>query len=80
MTHVYINCMCCLLTICGICATFSVFLTTTMAKATTTDLWIGLNSVAGSRFYWTDGRPMRYNNWGSAVSGHYVFCIVIFNT
>ncbi|XP_044077016.1 macrophage mannose receptor 1-like [Siniperca chuatsi] len=42
-----------------------VFLTTKMAEAPTTDLWIGLHNSEGNQFYWTDGRPMRYNNWGS---------------
>ncbi|XP_038573591.1 macrophage mannose receptor 1-like [Micropterus salmoides] len=41
-----------------------VFLTTKMAKEPTKDLWIGLHTIKGGRFYWTDGRPMRYNNWG----------------
>ncbi|XP_070774848.1 macrophage mannose receptor 1-like [Enoplosus armatus] len=44
-----------------------VFLTTTMAEAPTTDLWIGLHNVNGNQFYWTDGRPMRYSNWGSEM-------------
>uniref|UniRef100_A0A667XPX9 Mannose receptor, C type 1b n=1 Tax=Myripristis murdjan TaxID=586833 RepID=A0A667XPX9_9TELE len=30
----------------------------------TTDLWIGLNSLRGDEFFWTDGRPRRYTNWG----------------
>ncbi|XP_070829826.1 macrophage mannose receptor 1-like [Chaetodon trifascialis] len=43
-----------------------VFLTTTLAEAPTTDLWIGLHNVNGNPFYWTDGKPMRYSNWGSS--------------
>ncbi|XP_071348975.1 macrophage mannose receptor 1-like isoform X1 [Trachinotus anak] len=42
-----------------------VFLSAELAKAPTTDLWIGLHNQHGIRFYWTDGRPMRYNNWGT---------------
>ncbi|XP_078144091.1 macrophage mannose receptor 1-like [Centroberyx gerrardi] len=42
------------------------FLITQMAEAATTDLWIGLNSLRGDEFYWTDGRPRRYTNWGYA--------------
>ncbi|XP_026229722.1 macrophage mannose receptor 1-like isoform X2 [Anabas testudineus] len=42
-----------------------VFLSMEMAKAPTTDLWIGLHNIRGYQFYWTDGRPNRYNNWGS---------------
>ncbi|KAM6989317.1 LOW QUALITY PROTEIN: macrophage mannose receptor 1-like [Tautogolabrus adspersus] len=40
-----------------------VFLTTLMAEAQTTDLWIGLHGEHGYQFYWTDGRPKRYDNW-----------------
>lgn len=57
-------------------ATFLVFLTTAMAEAPNTDLWIGATSVHGNQFYWTDGRPMTYRNWVTRVSGHYVFCIL----
>nr|XP_020447208.1 macrophage mannose receptor 1-like [Monopterus albus] len=42
-----------------------VFLSTQMAEAPTIDLWIGLHNTHGGSFYWTDGRPMRYTNWGS---------------
>ncbi|XP_063741471.1 macrophage mannose receptor 1-like isoform X2 [Eleginops maclovinus] len=41
-----------------------VFLTTEMAEAPTKDLWIGLLRINKLSFYWTDGRPMRYTNWG----------------
>uniref|UniRef100_UPI0037E78EBA macrophage mannose receptor 1-like n=1 Tax=Semicossyphus pulcher TaxID=241346 RepID=UPI0037E78EBA len=41
-----------------------VFLITTMAEATTTDLWIGFHNINGFKFYWTDGRPRPYQNWG----------------
>lgn len=51
---------------------FSVFLTTILAEAPTTDLWIGLHNINGNPFYWTDGRPMRYSNWGLTVSGHFI--------
>lgn len=57
-------------------ATFLVFLTTAMAEAPNTDLWIGATSVNRNQFYWTDGRPMTYRNWGTPVRGHYVFCII----
>uniref|UniRef100_A0A3Q3K3C2 Mannose receptor, C type 1b n=1 Tax=Monopterus albus TaxID=43700 RepID=A0A3Q3K3C2_MONAL len=50
-----------------------VFLSTQMAEAPTIDLWIGLHNTHGGSFYWTDGRPMRYTNWGSEVSGYSFF-------
>ncbi|KAI4809335.1 hypothetical protein KUCAC02_018227, partial [Chaenocephalus aceratus] len=40
-----------------------VFLTTQLAEAPTTDLWIGLHLTRVSSFLWIDGRPMRYTNW-----------------
>ncbi|KAK5860194.1 hypothetical protein PBY51_021689 [Eleginops maclovinus] len=40
------------------------FLTTKMAEISTTNLWIGLNSITQSSFYWTDGKARRYSNWG----------------
>ncbi|XP_042285556.1 macrophage mannose receptor 1-like isoform X1 [Thunnus maccoyii] len=40
------------------------FLITKMAEAATKDLWIGLNSLKQDGFYWTDGKPRRYTNWG----------------
>ncbi|KAJ0011983.1 hypothetical protein NQD34_012958 [Periophthalmus magnuspinnatus] len=43
-----------------------VFLTTRMAEATSTDLWIGLNSVKQDEYYWTDGKPRKYTNWAFA--------------
>nr|XP_046265195.1 macrophage mannose receptor 1-like isoform X4 [Scatophagus argus] len=39
-----------------------VFLITQMAKRPTSDLWIGLRSLNGFQFLWTDGRPRRYVN------------------
>ncbi|XP_071402106.1 macrophage mannose receptor 1-like [Centroberyx affinis] len=42
-----------------------VFLTSQMAEAST-DLWIGMRSVNGQEFYWTDGRPRKYTNWDYA--------------
>uniref|UniRef100_A0A4W6EYQ1 Mannose receptor, C type 1b n=1 Tax=Lates calcarifer TaxID=8187 RepID=A0A4W6EYQ1_LATCA len=42
-----------------------VFLSIEMAKAPTTNLWIGLHNKRGYTFRWTDGRPMRYTNWGN---------------
>ncbi|XP_042352883.1 macrophage mannose receptor 1-like [Plectropomus leopardus] len=44
-----------------------VFLTIKLAETPTTDLWIGLYSSPGSSFLWTDGRPMRYTNWGNDI-------------
>lgn len=41
-----------------------VFLTTNMVVATTSDLWIGLNSIRRDEYYWTDGKPRKYTNWG----------------
>ncbi|XP_072296915.1 macrophage mannose receptor 1b [Eucyclogobius newberryi] len=41
-----------------------VFLTTRMTEATSTDLWIGLNSIKQDEFYWTDGKSRKYTNWG----------------
>lgn len=42
---------------------------TQMADTPTTDLWIGFRSLHGGQFYWTDGRPRKYVNLGSNVSG-----------
>ncbi|KAM7400356.1 hypothetical protein PAMA_004850 [Pampus argenteus] len=39
------------------------FLITKMGLSTT-DLWIGLNSVNQDEFYWSDGKGRRYSNWG----------------
>ncbi|CAL8279713.1 unnamed protein product [Lota lota] len=44
------------------------FLLTRMAEAAPGDLWIGLNSLDKGEFFWTDGRPRRYTNWGFNVS------------
>uniref|UniRef100_A0A674P6A3 Mannose receptor, C type 1b n=1 Tax=Takifugu rubripes TaxID=31033 RepID=A0A674P6A3_TAKRU len=40
------------------------FLTTKMAELSATNLWIGLNSLNQDGFYWTDGKPRQYTNWG----------------
>ncbi|XP_075954227.1 macrophage mannose receptor 1-like [Anarhichas minor] len=42
-----------------------VFLTAKLAEAPATSLWIGLYNRQGRQFLWTDGRPMRYSNWGN---------------
>uniref|UniRef100_A0A3Q3MGQ0 Mannose receptor, C type 1b n=1 Tax=Labrus bergylta TaxID=56723 RepID=A0A3Q3MGQ0_9LABR len=56
------------------CITISVFLTTLMAEAPTTDLWIGLHNKNSYLFYWTDGLSRQYFNWNNnenfQVSGH----------
>ncbi|CAJ1072733.1 macrophage mannose receptor 1-like isoform X1 [Xyrichtys novacula] len=44
------------------------FLTTKLAEGTTTDLWIGLNSLSQDGFFWTDGKKRKYTNWGNAGS------------
>uniref|UniRef100_A0A674MUZ2 Mannose receptor, C type 1b n=1 Tax=Takifugu rubripes TaxID=31033 RepID=A0A674MUZ2_TAKRU len=50
------------------------FLTTKMAELSATNLWIGLNSLNQDGFYWTDGKPRQYTNWGySSVSFFFVF-------
>ncbi|XP_047444532.1 macrophage mannose receptor 1-like [Mugil cephalus] len=41
-----------------------VFLMSQMADANARDLWIGLRSFEGKEFYWTDGRPRSYVNFG----------------
>uniref|UniRef100_A0A3B4UJN7 Mannose receptor, C type 1b n=1 Tax=Seriola dumerili TaxID=41447 RepID=A0A3B4UJN7_SERDU len=43
------------------------FLITKMAEVANTDLWIGLNGIKHDGFYWTDGKPRRYTNWGYSV-------------
>ncbi|XP_073347649.1 macrophage mannose receptor 1-like [Pagrus major] len=48
-----------------------VFLTAAMIEAPTTDLWIGMNNRNERRYYWTDGKPVRYNNWGFAGLNHH---------
>ncbi|XP_039998644.1 macrophage mannose receptor 1-like [Xiphias gladius] len=50
-----------------------VFLSAEMAMAPTTNLWIGLHNQKGYRFHWTDGRPMRYTNWGSMGRHYYSY-------
>ncbi|CAG5896528.1 unnamed protein product [Menidia menidia] len=40
------------------------FFTTKMADLSTTNLWIGLNSIRQDGFYWTDGAKRDYTNWG----------------
>ncbi|XP_053185960.1 macrophage mannose receptor 1-like [Scomber japonicus] len=42
------------------------FLITKMAEVGGKDLWIGLSSLNNDGFFWTDGRPRRYTNWGYA--------------
>uniref|UniRef100_A0A3Q3KWV0 Mannose receptor, C type 1b n=1 Tax=Mastacembelus armatus TaxID=205130 RepID=A0A3Q3KWV0_9TELE len=42
------------------------FLITKMAEVATTDLWIGLNSIKQDGYFWTDGKPRRYTNWGNS--------------
>uniref|UniRef100_A0A8C5CCB1 Mannose receptor, C type 1b n=1 Tax=Gadus morhua TaxID=8049 RepID=A0A8C5CCB1_GADMO len=44
------------------------FLLTRMSETGSGDLWIGLNSLEKGEFFWTDGRPRRYTNWGFNVS------------
>uniref|UniRef100_H2T6P4 Mannose receptor, C type 1b n=1 Tax=Takifugu rubripes TaxID=31033 RepID=H2T6P4_TAKRU len=44
------------------------FLTTKMAELSATNLWIGLNSLNQDGFYWTDGKPRQYTNWGYSRS------------
>ncbi|XP_056149770.1 macrophage mannose receptor 1b [Lampris incognitus] len=48
------------------------FLVTRMAEAATSDLWIGLNSLRGDHFLWTDGRKRPYSNWGFKRSVHHI--------
>ncbi|KAM3850436.1 macrophage mannose receptor 1-like [Diretmus argenteus] len=50
-----------------------VFLTTQMAEAADTDLWIGLNNLREDGFYWTDGRPTTYYNWGFSMHFPYTY-------
>uniref|UniRef100_A0A667X6X6 Mannose receptor, C type 1b n=1 Tax=Myripristis murdjan TaxID=586833 RepID=A0A667X6X6_9TELE len=54
-----------------------VYLVTQMAKATTTDLWIGMNTLRDDGFYWTDGRPRKYINLWFNVSRNNVVVKVI---
>ncbi|XP_061588555.1 macrophage mannose receptor 1-like [Cololabis saira] len=46
-----------------------VFLVSEMVHAPNSDVWIGLNSLSGLDFYWTDGRPRSYYNVGSPGHG-----------
>ncbi|XP_076004152.1 macrophage mannose receptor 1b isoform X2 [Genypterus blacodes] len=32
--------------------------------AATSDVWIGLSSLGDEEFFWTNGKPRRYTNWG----------------
>ncbi|XP_069013849.1 macrophage mannose receptor 1-like [Embiotoca jacksoni] len=43
------------------------FLTSKMAKEPVTDLWIGFTNKGSNSYYWTEGRPVRYRNWGTEV-------------
>uniref|UniRef100_A0A7N9AS74 Mannose receptor, C type 1b n=1 Tax=Mastacembelus armatus TaxID=205130 RepID=A0A7N9AS74_9TELE len=52
-----------------------VFLSNQMAEAPATDLWIGFHNLHGYSFHWTDGRPVRYNNWAFEVSGQW--CVLM---
>ncbi|XP_068604963.1 macrophage mannose receptor 1b [Brachionichthys hirsutus] len=40
------------------------FLITKMVQVAASDLWIGLNGLNKDGFFWTDGQPRRYTNWG----------------
>nr|XP_061795005.1 macrophage mannose receptor 1-like [Nerophis lumbriciformis] len=42
------------------------YLVTKMAEAGA-DLWIGLNSLKQDAFYWSDGKPRQYTNWGYSI-------------
>uniref|UniRef100_A0A673AFI2 Macrophage mannose receptor 1-like n=1 Tax=Sphaeramia orbicularis TaxID=375764 RepID=A0A673AFI2_9TELE len=46
------------------------FLITRMAEMANSDLWIGLHSIRKDEFFWTDGKPRKYTNWGYAVRTH----------
>uniref|UniRef100_A0AAQ6IFY1 Mannose receptor, C type 1b n=1 Tax=Anabas testudineus TaxID=64144 RepID=A0AAQ6IFY1_ANATE len=49
------------------------FLITQMAEEAAMDLWIGLNARQQDGFYWTDGKPRSYTNWGYSVSTQSIF-------
>ncbi|XP_037131941.1 macrophage mannose receptor 1b isoform X2 [Syngnathus acus] len=42
------------------------YLVTKMAEGAA-DLWIGLNGLKQDAFFWSDGKPRRYTNWGYSV-------------
>lgn len=44
------------------------FLTTKLAQLGATDLWIGLKSSNHEGFFWSDGKPRLYTNWGKTAS------------
>lgn len=44
-----------------------------MAEEAAMDLWIGLNARQQDGFYWTDGKPRSYTNWGYSVSTQSIF-------
>ncbi|XP_041658949.1 macrophage mannose receptor 1-like [Cheilinus undulatus] len=46
-----------------VCVSISMFLTAHIAEAPNTDLWIGMHNKYGQPWYWTDGRPSRYDQW-----------------
>ncbi|KAI4903512.1 hypothetical protein NFI96_027557 [Prochilodus magdalenae] len=47
------------------------FLNTKMAHDITPDLWIGFSNLAGRRFKWTDGSPVKFTNWLTESSEFY---------
>ncbi|XP_075877945.1 macrophage mannose receptor 1-like [Nelusetta ayraudi] len=44
------------------------FLTTKLAQLGATDLWIGLRSTNHEGFFWSDGKPRLYINWGKTTN------------
>ncbi|KAM4552771.1 macrophage mannose receptor 1-like [Odontesthes bonariensis] len=54
-----------------------VFLMSQMTDAPTTDLWIGLHSLYGDKFYWTDGRSRTYVNLNLKYEHNMDSCAVI---
>ncbi|XP_072544232.1 macrophage mannose receptor 1-like [Salminus brasiliensis] len=42
-----------------------------MADDNFSDLWLGLNNLADSRFKWTDGSPVAFTDWSTEDSGYY---------
>ncbi|XP_034038866.1 macrophage mannose receptor 1-like [Thalassophryne amazonica] len=47
------------------------FLIAQLAEAASTNLWIGLNSIKGEGFYWSDGKQRKYTNWGNSGNRRY---------